>query len=291
MIANKLKISVVIPTCNRPDKIKKAIRSVLNQTFQDFEVVVVDDGIKARAEEAVKSFADPRIKYIQHEKNKGGSAARNTGIKNSQADWIAFLDDDDEWLPEKLARQWEVIKRHGDEIGFIFGGVKFINKVTGEERVKIPPERGVYDYYEDVLSLKSKMMTSSIVIKKSVLADVGGFDESFPTNQETELNFRITKKYKGVAIGNAFTTQLINHGDHVGGNLERRIEGRQKLLDKYISEIIKRKYTYFIHLRGLGNLYRLNRQGKKAVKFYFLAWKNNKGSLRELILALYSLIF
>ncbi|MCK5357086.1 MAG: glycosyltransferase family 2 protein, partial [Elusimicrobiales bacterium] len=67
----KPKISVVIPTHNRPDRVKRAIQSVLNQTFQDFEIIVVDDGVKERAEQAVKSFNDPRIKYIQHSKNQG----------------------------------------------------------------------------------------------------------------------------------------------------------------------------------------------------------------------------
>ncbi len=96
------KISVIIPTCNRPELLPRAVKSVLNQTFNDFEVIVVDDGDKISAEKAMAQFSDQRIKYIKHEKRKGGGAARNTGLRNSQGDYIAFLDDDDEYLPDKL---------------------------------------------------------------------------------------------------------------------------------------------------------------------------------------------
>src|SRR3989338_8677774 len=100
-----VKVSVIIPTHNRPELLKRAVKSVLNQTYKDLEVIVVDDGLEKRADETVNSFNDSRLKYIQHPEEKGGSAARNTGIKNSSGEFIAFLDDDDEWLPEKLEIQ------------------------------------------------------------------------------------------------------------------------------------------------------------------------------------------
>lgn len=95
-------VSVVIPTYNRAHLVGRAIQSVLNQTYQDFEIIVVDDGSTDNTEEVVKSFNDPRIRYIRHDQNRGGSAARNTGIKMARGEYIAFQDSDDEWLPEKL---------------------------------------------------------------------------------------------------------------------------------------------------------------------------------------------
>jgi len=89
-------VSVIIPTYNRAHTIGRAIKSVLNQTYQDFEIIVVDDGSTDNTEEVVKSFRDKRIRYIQHKKNKGAAAARNTGIKSAKGKYIAFQDSDDD---------------------------------------------------------------------------------------------------------------------------------------------------------------------------------------------------
>ena len=90
-----IKVSVIIPTHNRPEYVGRAIKSVLNQTYQDFEIIVVDDGLEKRAEPVINKITDSRIKYIKHEQEKGGSAARNTGIRAAQGEYIAFLDNDD----------------------------------------------------------------------------------------------------------------------------------------------------------------------------------------------------
>ena len=102
------KVSVVIPTHDRAHLVGRAIRSVLAQTFQDFEIIVVDDCSVDNTKEVVQSLADSRIRYLRHEINRGGSAARNTGIGAARGEWIAFLDSDDEWLPKKLEKQLEM---------------------------------------------------------------------------------------------------------------------------------------------------------------------------------------
>src|SRR5258705_13939604 len=102
-------VSVVIPTHNRSEFLRSAIASVLGQTYQDFELIVVDDASTDSTAEVVVSFNDSRIKFIRHQTNQGGSAARNTGIRASKCDYIAFLDDDDEWSPRKLSKQVEVL--------------------------------------------------------------------------------------------------------------------------------------------------------------------------------------
>ena len=111
------KVSVIIPTYNRAHLVGRAIRSVLNQTYQDFEIIVVDDGSTDNTEEVVKSFNDPRIRYIRHEKNRGGSAACNTGIRAARGEYIAFQDSDDEWLPEKLEKQMQVFENTPTGVG------------------------------------------------------------------------------------------------------------------------------------------------------------------------------
>src|SRR5690348_13147078 len=109
-------VSVIIPTHNRSDFLRNAITSVLNQTYQDFEIIVVDDGSTDNTSEVVANFSDERITFIRHDTNKGGSAARNTGILASKCDYIAFLDDDDEWLPDKLRKQMEILVASPPEV-------------------------------------------------------------------------------------------------------------------------------------------------------------------------------
>ena len=110
-------VSVVIPTYNREHLVMRAIRSVVSQTFKDWELLVVDDGSKDNTEDAVQSFGDPRIRFIKHEINKGECATRNTGIVAATGGYLAFLDSDDEWLPEKLEKQVELLDSLADDWG------------------------------------------------------------------------------------------------------------------------------------------------------------------------------
>ncbi len=102
------KVSVLIPTRNRPQLIKRAIKSVQSQTFQDFEIVVVIDGPDPETESSLKSLDEPRLRWVSHTESLGSPSARITGAKAAAGDWIAYLDDDDEWMPHKLERQIEV---------------------------------------------------------------------------------------------------------------------------------------------------------------------------------------
>lgn len=98
-------VSIVIPTYNRARFLGRLVRSVLNQTYKNFEVIVADDASTDDTAEIIKTFKDDRIRYIRHESNAGAAAARNTGIKASRGEYVAFQDSDDEWLPEKLEKQ------------------------------------------------------------------------------------------------------------------------------------------------------------------------------------------
>jgi len=105
-------VSVVIPTHNRAELLRRAIRSVLDQTYGNLEIIVVDDASKDNLYEVVTDFGDPRIQYIRHESSRGGSAARNTGIRAATGEFIAFLDDDDEWEPQKTEEQLGSLQRY-----------------------------------------------------------------------------------------------------------------------------------------------------------------------------------
>ena len=105
-------VSIILPTYNRAHTLRKAVDSILNQTYKDFELIVVDDGSTDDTYNLIKSINDYRIVYVKHEKNKGAAAARNTGIKLAKGKYIAFQDSDDEWYSHKLEKQMEIIENN-----------------------------------------------------------------------------------------------------------------------------------------------------------------------------------
>lgn len=259
-------ISVIIPTCNRPEMLKRAIASVLAQTYQDFEIIVVDDGMKERAESVVNFFHDPRITYIAHEQGKGGAAARNTGIRAAKGEFIAFLDDDDEWVPEKLEEQMKVFEHTSSDVGFCFSAVT--NMRNGKESVTNVPE-GIVDHHERALRRFAGFLTVTLIIKKAVFSDVGMFDERFPSHQEPDLMIRVTKKYKGVAVNKPLVrVNMEMTYEHISSDPKRKIAGREMILQKYLDEFKQRPVVLASHYFWLGIMYRDSGQFKKARELF-----------------------
>ena len=187
-------VSVIIPTYNRANLINRSVSSVLNQTFKDFEVIVVDDGSIDNTENVVKNFNDSRIKYIKGEKNVGAAAARNIGIKVAKGKFIAFQDSDDEWLPEKLEEQIKIFKKVSLRIGIVYVGRWQIKE---EKKMYIPFERVNQkegNIYKELL--KSNFIgTPTILVKKECFEKVGMFNENLPRFQDWELVLRLAKYY------------------------------------------------------------------------------------------------
>ena len=119
---NKPFFTVVIPTYNRAELLKEAIQSVFDQTFENFELIVIDDHSTDKTKDVVSSFHDSRIKYILNDHAKGGAGTRNAGIFRAKGEWIAFLDDDDIWLPKKLELQYKKIQEIDCTVGLIYTG-------------------------------------------------------------------------------------------------------------------------------------------------------------------------
>ena len=124
-------VSVIIPTHDRPEWLRSSISSVLQQTFQDLEVIVIDDASTVPVDDVIGSFHDTRIHYMRLEKSQGVAAARNVGLKHSQGKYIAFLDDDDSWLPPKLAKQVGLLDRSPSDYGCLYSGRRNIDPGNG----------------------------------------------------------------------------------------------------------------------------------------------------------------
>lgn len=265
-------VSVVIPTHNRPELLQQAIRSVLAQTFSDFEIIVVDDGNPSTgAERVVRAFGDTRARYIsQARPDSGAPAARNRGVREARADLVAFLDDDDEWLPHKLERQIKGMKETSPDTSFCFSSV--IMSYDGREELN-RVEDGAGDFAERALRRFSGTMTSSLVVRREAFLAVGGFDEAFPSHQEAEFMIRLAERYQGLGISEPLVRMGVSaERDHIGGDLSRRIRGREMLLDKHASRYASRPRLLAQHLLWLAFMYRDAGRIEEAVAFARRAW-------------------
>lgn len=191
-------VSVILPTYNRAQSLGRAISSVLNQTYHDFELIIVDDGSNDNTSEVVLSINDPRIIYIKHLSNQGAGKARNSGIKASHGMLIAFQDSDDEWLPESLekrANRFANSYANDHRIGVVFS--QFIRK-KGFQYSTFPQieTASCYIDWSKKLLEENYISTQTVLIKRECFDDVGVFDESLPCLLDWDLCIRLAVNYK-----------------------------------------------------------------------------------------------
>lgn len=195
------KVSVIIPTYRRPKYLSRAIKSVVDSGYENVEIIVVDDnnaGDQYRVEtetlmnEILKQY--PSVKYIKHAVNKNGSAARNTGIKNSSGEYIMFLDDDDEFLPGKIQKQVERMESLDNSWAACY--TRYIDVMnSGKTRNSAETAEGNLLINELARNLFVHA-GSNLMVRRSVVEEIGGFDESFTRNQDIEFLIKILKRYK-----------------------------------------------------------------------------------------------
>ncbi len=185
-------VSVIIPTHNRAQIISRAIRSVLNQTYQDFELIIVDDASIDNTEDTIKLFADERIRYIRADQNKGVSASRNMGIMAARGKYVAFLDDDDEYLPEKLEKYVGALENCSKEVGMIYGPRW---DVKGKQRMYVSC-REISSQSENIYKLGNGLRMGATLIRRECFDNAGIFDECLSHSEDTDLFIRLAKYYR-----------------------------------------------------------------------------------------------
>lgn len=189
------KVSIIIPTYNSSKFIKRTIGSVLSQTFRDWELIIVDDCSKDSTELAVREFTkfDKRIKFFKTPENSGGPATpKNIGIEKAEGEYVAFLDHDDEWFPEKLASQLSVFENSKDDnLGLISCGANLINKKGKKFSIYNP--KNIKVNFPDILLKNPIYSNSSVLIKKNVIDIVGGRDDKMKYSEDWEMWIRICR--------------------------------------------------------------------------------------------------
>lgn len=242
-------VSVIIPTYNRAHVLGRSIQSVLNQTYQDFELIVVDDGSSDNTEEVVRNFNDIRIKYIRHDKNRGVSAARNTGIKAAQGEYIAFNDSDDEWLSHHLEKLMLAFEKASPQTGVVYSG--FIYVMLGGKGIRVRPPRAARKEGDIRPSLlkRSFIYFQTAIVKRQCFEKVGLFDERIPCAEDWELWLRISTHYHFKYVGEPLVVEY-ESTDGLTNDKGAFARGYELVLARHFQDFLADKrvlaYHYFV---------------------------------------------
>jgi len=223
-------VAVIVPAYNRAKTIRRAIQSVLDQTYQDYVIIVVDDASMDDTAAAIAEFADPRVRLVRQTTNGGPAVARNTGIRASTSPLIAFLDSDDEWLPDKLEQQVGLMLDAPQEVGLIHCGYE--RRVGAQTAIRLPAARGrIYSQL-----LRGNVLAggcSTILLRRACLEDVGMFDARLRHAEDYELWLRVAQRYAVDAVPRVLVRIYTDEMNRVTDDLDATERAVVVLAERY----------------------------------------------------------
>ena len=257
----KPRVSIILPTYNRAHTIMEAISSILAQTYENYEVLVIDDGSEDNTKDLMSELSDPRIRYVKSPVNRGVSFARNSGIRLAQGELLAFQDSDDEWMADKLKLQVEALDQWGEEYGLVYTRFFYIKE---DGRLEWPPKEIPYhmqngDIFQYML-LYNPVGGPTMMVRRECIQSVGMFNTDIRAMEDYEFALRIAKHYKLIQVDKllvkanntpvSLSKQIIPHvlagcvllklykEEYVRYDvLERKISELRKLAGRVLSEI------------------------------------------------------
>lgn len=283
--------TVIIPVYEQRKLLHEALRSVERQTYKGYEIIVVDDNSETDMAAVVDEYTNARL--ISHSENKGAGAARNTGIEEANGEYIAFLDADDLWKPSKLKKQREVFSVSGQNVGLVYTG--FIQHETdGTEWARMPKVAG--EIYTEELERDRVHPTSTVMIRRNVLNELSGFDESLPSRQDYELWIRITEHYE-VDYIQEILVEKREQKDNISNDFDKRVEGDLKVLERVKRRtsdcsLVSRGRILSYHHHVIGRDYDSNGNRSQALKhltFAILRYPFRPISYAMFIIALFDI--
>lgn len=274
MIKEEL-VSVIIPTYKRPIKLKRAITSVLNQTYKNIEVIIVDDnneGDEFRKETIVlmENFRNnKKVVYLKHKTNKNGSAARNTGINYTKAKYIAFLDDDDLFEPDKIKKQVNYLLKNPKKDAVVCLAKKSFRGCTYKKNIIT----GDFHFLSRLLSGEIDFGAgSTLLIKKQVLLNLQGFDESFKRHQDWELLVRFFREYE-LGVLQEYLTEITVDGHRNYPNAEGFEKTKRKFIKTFENDMMS------LEKKEYNEIYQ--NHFKEMILYYFI--EGNKEKVKQLL--------
>jgi glycosyltransferase involved in cell wall biosynthesis len=212
-------VSVVVPTYNRPNRLRRSVSSIIDQTYRPIEIIVVDDCSETPATDVLDQYNgdDITITIVRHEQNQGANAARNTGIQHSSGEFIAFLDDDDEWYPLKLQRQVEEFDNSDDNLGVVYSGIDVDRK---NKKTYNPATEGG-SLTKQLLKRNVVGTFSTVLVRQSVIDQVGTLDERFPSWQDKEWYVRLSQHCEFKPINEPLIVRHMSGDGHLSDDFEQ----------------------------------------------------------------------
>lgn len=280
-IQDKVLFSIIIPTYNRGRLIERAIRSVLNQTFEQYEIIVIDDGSTDNTHEVVKTFNDSRINYF-FQNNAERSAARNNGISKSKGEWICFLDSDDEYLPDHLAILFKQISTNNTPTLLLTGNLI----VSHDESIKHPLIETDGKFILKEIWTKFILM-NSVCVHKTILEN-NKFDIRFRIWEDTHLWLRIAAQFPVIQIPEYTVIQHVHNESTVVQGMKKVYLNDIKLyvlaindlkinyFKLFLEKITNEEFTNYIDTKYRMYLYqaRQNKQFTTSINILYFAFKN-----------------
>jgi glycosyltransferase involved in cell wall biosynthesis len=263
------KVSVIVPTYNRADRLERSLNSIVSQTYQDFELIVVDDGSTDKTSKLMKSFS--KAQYISMKKNSGVSKARNVGLSVAKGELICFLDSDDLWNEEKIQIQVLWLENNKDS------QVCYTDEIWIRNGVRVNPMNRHRKYSGDIfrhcLGL-CIVSPSSVMIRAKLFDEIGNFDESLPACEDYDLWLRIAAKYAFHFIEEPLIIKYGGHSDQLSrkywGMDRFRVAALKKLLDQNSLDKEKWKLTRSMFLEKCSILIQgFEKRGKKEDEFFY----------------------
>lgn len=237
-------VSIIITTYKRPvDILEKAICSVKNQTYQEWELIIVndypnDDKLVKSIQRCIEEYNDNRIRYVVHDKNKGACVARNTGIRLAKGEFIAFLDDDDEWCTDKLEKIIPYFNK--SNVGLVYSDVYFVYPNKTKYHKNTPNHKYKNNPFKALLINNYIGSTSFPVMTKKAVIESGMFNADMKACQDLDLWLRISKKFHINYCPIALTKYYFSD-ECITKNINNRIESHEKIISKYNKEYVTDK--------------------------------------------------
>lgn len=235
--------TVLIPTYRRADVLPRAIASVLGQSSKDFELLVVDDASPDGTAEVVAAVADPRVRYLRREQNGGAGATRNTGFAAARGAWVTLLDDDDEYLPDFLARTREVVSAAPEDVALTWCGVRWVrDRPEGLKHLRDELWQPRYasrdEAYLGFLRNRGVGTNCGLAVRRDAFFAIGGFDESFRGGAEdTDFLIRLVKEFDFRVVPEVLVRLHLHGGSHLRRVNRAKALAYERIMSKHATAL------------------------------------------------------
>lgn len=256
-------VSIILPTYNRHSYLSEAIQSVLNQTYENFELIVVDDGSDISAQEIIRKFKDARLNFIRIEKS-GRSYARNVGLSRAKGEFVTFIDDDDLYVPKKLFIQIKYLKSN-PQLSVVYSAADCFQTDPSNIIMTYRANFQGNIYAQLALYVPHPICFPTVMVRSSVIKEIGKFDVNLDRFEDTDFLRRIAKKYSFGAIDYPLC-KIRTHSGNQMKSLNLRVLKQQ--VDKYVTKVLSEDYANEkILLRLSAELYK--HYGKAVIRQNF----------------------